>query len=214
MSQLSRCSYAAPTPPIKSHTIHLNCVTPLCIYFNWVAARLQRSPRLPRPYSADTSGARCFLCLSFSPKSAAAASLQFFWPHHPLSSQDTGVLCGRSYQCFTLFLFEIFFSVLTMCLYNTRRRKVSLFTLSFDKSILHAALHRFISSLIFFEISGMHVCFSSSSPLDLSLRVTSVHLRGSNSLVETRWRDHVTLLGEALDSFRPSLFLRRLQIQT
>ena len=110
MSQLSRCSYAAPTPPIKSHTTHLNCVTPLCIYFNWVAARLQRSPRLPRPYSTDTSGARCFLCFSFSPKSAAAASLllnvHFFRPHPPLSSQETDFLCGRSYQSFKLFVWH------------------------------------------------------------------------------------------------------------
>ena len=162
MSQLSRCSYAAPTPPIKSHTIHLNCVTPLCIYFNWVAARLQRSPRLPRPYSADTSGARCFLCFSFSPKSAAAASLllnvhSFNLTLHSVHKKQAPFVAARinPSRCFCLKCFRVFL----LCLYKTGRRKVSLFTLSFDKSILHAALHRFISSLIFFEISGMHVCF-------------------------------------------------------
>ena len=127
MSQLSRCSYAAPTPPIKSHTIHLNCVTPLCINFTCVAACLQRSPRPPRPYSADPSGDRCFLCLSFSPKSAAAVSLQFSQPHPPLSSQESDRLRSLVF-IFTLFLFNILcVCSRTMYLLNTGYFRAILF---------------------------------------------------------------------------------------
>ena len=55
--------------------------------------------------------------------------------------------------------------------------------------------------------SDRNVCFSSSISLSMSKRVTSVHSRGSYSLVKTRWCNHVTLLGEACRSFRPALFL-------
>ena len=100
----------------KGHTIHLDCVTLLCIYFNWVAARLQRSPRLP-PYSADTSGARCFLCLSFSPKSAAAASLQFFdLTIHSVHRIQASFVVARinASRCFCLKYFSLFL----LCVYT------------------------------------------------------------------------------------------------
>ena len=162
MSQLSRCSYAAPTPPIKSHTIHLNCVTPLCIYFNWVAARLQRSPRLPRPTQLTLQAPAASFVFPFLlnlPRlrlcNLMCDSLNLTL--HSVHKNQTA--CGRSCLSSRCFCLTSFPSVLSLVSIHPGRCKTILFTFSFDASILHVALHRLISSLIFFEISGMHVCF-------------------------------------------------------
>ena len=99
--------------------------------------------------------------------------------------------CGRSCLSSRCFCLTSFPSVLSLVSIHPGRCKTILFTFSFDASILHVALHRLISSLIFFEISGMHVFFFivHQPQFELARDVSAFawfEFIGRNSLVRSR----------------------------